>query len=167
MRIVSSIVSKNTSPRWICCAAEALLLARMNADSTYLVDKRAPGYSSKLERSRSCSRSWPRRKGAKSCFSPNGRRCSRSSSVESSGLISITFGSMAPCREEAAAVGSQFQRDPVCRLFLTTNAGSTGLNLQRRIRSSTWSAMGIGHPGRRIARAHRIGTKNRCRSICS
>jgi hypothetical protein len=24
----------------------------------------------------------------------------------------------------------QFQRDPTCRVFLTTNAGSTGLNLQ-------------------------------------
>jgi hypothetical protein len=29
---------------------KALLLARMNADSTFLVDKHAPGFSSKLER---------------------------------------------------------------------------------------------------------------------
>ena len=35
---------------------KALLLARMNADSTYLVDKRAPGYSSKARAARGAVR---------------------------------------------------------------------------------------------------------------
>ncbi len=51
MRIVSSIVSKKyISEMDLLRLQKAPLLARMNADSTYLVDKRAPGYSSKLER---------------------------------------------------------------------------------------------------------------------
>ena len=50
--------------------------------------------------SRTCSMSWQRRKRARSCSSPNGRRCSRSSSSGSGGLISITPGWMARCRRK-------------------------------------------------------------------
>jgi hypothetical protein len=51
MRIVSSIVVKKfISEMDLLRLQKALLLARMNADSTYLVDKQAPGYSSKLDR---------------------------------------------------------------------------------------------------------------------
>jgi SNF2 family DNA or RNA helicase len=51
MQIVSTIVSKKyISEMDLLRLQKALLLARMNADSTFLVDKRAPGYSTKLER---------------------------------------------------------------------------------------------------------------------
>jgi SNF2 family DNA or RNA helicase len=51
MRIVSSIVSKAyISEMDLLRLQKALLLARMNADSTFLVDKLEPGYSSKLDR---------------------------------------------------------------------------------------------------------------------
>jgi superfamily II DNA/RNA helicase len=52
----------------------------------------------------------------------------------------------------------RFQRDPDCRLFLTTNAGSTGLNLQ-----SADTVINVDLPWnpavleQRIARAHRMG----------
>jgi superfamily II DNA/RNA helicase len=55
----------------------------------------------------------------------------------------------------------QFQRDPACRLFLTTNAGSTGLNLQ-----AANTVINVDLPWnpavleQRIARAHRMGQKN-------
>jgi SNF2 family DNA or RNA helicase len=55
----------------------------------------------------------------------------------------------------------QFQRDPVCCLFLTTNAGSTGLNLQ-----AANTVINVDLPWnpamleQRIARAHRMGQKN-------
>ena len=56
----------------------------------------------------------------------------------------------------------QFQRDPACRLFLTTNAGSTGLNLQ-----AANTVINVDLPWnpavleQRISRAHRLGQKNR------
>jgi SNF2 family DNA or RNA helicase len=51
MQIVSTIVNKKyISEMDLLRLQKALLLARMNADSTFLVNKTAPGYSSKLER---------------------------------------------------------------------------------------------------------------------
>ena len=61
----------------------------------------------------------------------------------------------------------QFQRDPACRVFLTTNAGSTGLNLQ-----AANTVINVDLPWnpavleQRIGRAHRMGQKSRCRFIC-
>ena len=55
----------------------------------------------------------------------------------------------------------QFQRGPACRVFLTTNAGSTGLNLQ-----AANTVINVDLPWnpaileQRIARAHRMGQKN-------
>ncbi|MGA7630245.1 MAG: helicase-related protein, partial [Terriglobales bacterium] len=55
----------------------------------------------------------------------------------------------------------QFQRDPTCRVFLTTNAGSTGLNLQ-----AANTVINVDLPWnpavleQRVARAHRMGQKN-------
>jgi superfamily II DNA/RNA helicase len=54
-----------------------------------------------------------------------------------------------------------FQRDPACRLFLTTNAGSTGLNLQ-----AANTVINVDLPWnpavleQRVARAHRMGQRN-------
>ena len=54
-----------------------LLMARMSADSTFLVDKEEPGYSSKLERlAELLEQLTPRKRTARSCCSANGRRCS-------------------------------------------------------------------------------------------
>lgn len=55
----------------------------------------------------------------------------------------------------------RFQRDPTCRAFLTTNAGSTGLNLQ-----AANTVINVDLPWnpavleQRISRAHRMGQKN-------
>ncbi len=55
---------------------------------------------------------------------------------------------------------AEFQRDPKCRLFLTTNAGSTGLNLQ-----AADTVVNVDLPwnpallDQRIGRAHRMGQK--------
>jgi SNF2 family DNA or RNA helicase len=54
----------------------------------------------------------------------------------------------------------QFQRDPACRLFLMTNAGSTGLNLQ-----AANTVINVDLPWnpavleQRAARAHRMGQR--------
>src|SRR5882672_5988473 len=44
-------------------------------------------------------------------------------------LDSVRLDGSVPQKKRQQLV-HQFQRDPACRLFLTTNAGSTGLNLQ-------------------------------------
>ncbi len=55
----------------------------------------------------------------------------------------------------------QFQRDPGCRLFLATNAGARGLNLQ-----AANTVINVDLPWnpaileQRIARAHRMGQRN-------
>ena len=55
----------------------------------------------------------------------------------------------------------QFQHDSKCRLFMTTNAGATGLNLQ-----AANTVINVDLPWnpaileQRIARAHRMGQKN-------
>jgi superfamily II DNA/RNA helicase len=54
----------------------------------------------------------------------------------------------------------RFQQDPACRLFITTNAGSTGLNLQ-----AANTVINVDLPwnpavlDQRIGRAHRMGQK--------
>jgi superfamily II DNA/RNA helicase len=69
---------------------------------------------------------------------------------------------MDPCRRrKRQQLVHQFQRDPDCRLFMTTNAGSTGLNLQ-----AANTVINVDLPWnpavleQRIARAHRMGQRN-------
>ena len=63
-------------------------------------------------------------------------------------------------QKKRQALVQQFQKDPDCRLFLTTNAGSTGLNLQ-----AADTVINVDLPWnpavleQRIARAHRMGQK--------
>jgi superfamily II DNA/RNA helicase len=163
MRIVSSIVCKKyISEMDLLRLQKALLLARMNADSTYLVDKRAPGYSSKLER-------------LEELFVELAAEETRKIVVFSEwttmlGLIEqrikrfnldyVRLDGSVPQKKRQQLV-HQFQRDPACRVFLTTNAGSTGLNLQ-----AANTVINVDLPWnpavleQRIARAHRMGQKN-------
>jgi SNF2-related domain/Helicase conserved C-terminal domain/SWIM zinc finger len=163
MQIVSTIVSKKyISEMDLLRLQKALLLARMNADSTYLVDKRAPGYSTKLER-------------LEELFEELAAEGSRKIVLFSEWTTMLTLierrikrfklnyvrldGSVPQKRRQQLV--HQFQRDPACRLFLTTNAGSTGLNLQ-----AANTVINVDLPWnpavleQRIARAHRMGQKN-------
>ena len=69
--------------------------------------------------------------------------------------------------ETSRAWSIDFRTDPDCKLFLTTNAGSTGLNLQ-----AANTVINVDLPWnpavleQRIARAHRMGQRNRCRCSC-
>ena len=70
-------------------------------------------------------------------------------------------GSMAACRRRSGRSWCiEFQTDPDCRFFLTTNAGCTGLNLQ-----AANTVINVDLPWnpavleQRIARAHRMGQK--------
>jgi SNF2 family DNA or RNA helicase len=108
-----------------------LLMCRMSADGTFLVDKQAPGYSSKLDE---LDNLFDR------LFSEEDRKVLLFSEwttmldlieplLKKRRLSFVRLDGSVPQKLRPGLV-HEFQSDPVCRLFLTTNAGSTGLNLQ-------------------------------------
>src|SRR3989449_11552727 len=106
-------------------------MCRMSADSTFLVDKQTPGYSSKLEE---LDDLFDR------LFSEENRKVLLFSEwttmldlieplLETRGLHFVRLDGSVPQKLRQGLV-HEFQTNPGCRLFLTTNAGSTALNLQ-------------------------------------
>jgi hypothetical protein len=163
MQIVSAIVRKSyISEMDLLRLQKALLLARMNADSTFLVDKQAPGFSSKLERLQELLEELAAENDRKivlfsewtTMLTLIERQITRLK------LDFVRLDGSVPQKNREQLV-HRFQRDPTCRVFLTTNAGSTGLNLQ-----SANTVINVDLPWnpavleQRIARAHRMGQKN-------
>ena len=163
MQIVSTIVRKKyISEMDLLRLQKALLLARMNADSTFLVDKHPPGFSSKLERLQELLEELAGEQDRKivlfsewtttlSLIEPQIKRLK---------LDYVRLDGSVPQKKRQQLV-HRFQRDPTCRAFLTTNAGSTGLNLQ-----AANTVINVDLPWnpavleQRISRAHRMGQKN-------
>jgi superfamily II DNA or RNA helicase len=85
--------------------------------------------------------------------------------LEARGLGYVSFHGGVPSDKRAALV-ERFRDDPACRVFLSTDAGSTGLNLQR---AATLVNMDLPwNPAvleQRIARIHRIGQAHPVRVI--
>ncbi|HHK41900.1 MAG TPA: DEAD/DEAH box helicase, partial [Planctomycetaceae bacterium] len=141
---------------------KALLQARMACDSTFLVDKTPPGFSSKLEYFAEMCESLfadPTRKAV--LFSEWTTMLDLIEPIlKRQGLRHVRLDGSVPQRKRPQLI-RQFQNDPDCRLFLTTNAGSTGLNLQA---ANTVINMDLPwNPAvleQRIARAHRMGQKD-------
>ena len=140
---------------------KALLAARMSADSTELVDKHEPGFSSKLERLEELLEELlaePERKIV--LFSEWTRMLDLIEPiVERNGAEFVRLDGKVPQKKRQALV-RQFMTDPDCRMFLTTNAGSVGLNLQ-----AADTVVNVDLPWnpavleQRIGRAHRMGQK--------
>ena len=162
LRKVSQIVSKRFLTEMDLLALQReLLLCRMAADSTYLVDKQAPGFSTKLDRLDELF---------ESLFAEDGRKAVLFSEwttmlnlleplLKKRKLEFVRLDGSVPQKHRQALV-HRFQTDPHCRLFLTTNAGSTGLNLQ-----AANTVINVDLPWnpavleQRIARAYRMGQK--------
>jgi len=138
-----------------------LLCARMAADSTFLVDKQPPGYSSKLDVLDELLEELadePSRKIV--LFS---EWTSMLNMIEplltKHGIEFVRLEGKVPQKKRQEIV-NRFQKDPVCRAIIMTNAGSTGLNLQ-----SANTVINVDLPWnpaileQRIARAHRMGQK--------
>lgn len=138
-----------------------LLMCRLCANSTFLADKQAPGYSSKLERMAELF---------DSLFAEENRKVVLFSEwttmldliqpmLDQRGVQYVRLDGKVPQRKRQQLV-NQFQRDSTCQVFLTTNAGSTGLNLQ-----AANTVINVDLPWnpavleQRIARAHRMGQK--------
>jgi superfamily II DNA/RNA helicase len=143
----------------------ALLMCRMAADSTFLVDKQKPGWSTKLERLRDLFdgiAAEPDRKVV--LFSEWTTMLDLIEPLlEKRKLGFVRLDGSVPQKKRHVLV-SKFQSDAKVRLFLTTNAGSTGLNLQ-----AANTVINVDLPWnpavleQRIARAHRMGQR---RAVC-
>ncbi|NJM29822.1 MAG: DEAD/DEAH box helicase [Rhizobiales bacterium] len=85
--------------------------------------------------------------------------------LEARGLGYVSFHGGVPSEKRPALV-ERFRGDPACRVFLSTDAGSTGLNLQH---ASTLINMDLPwNPAileQRIARIHRMGQKRPVRIV--
>ena len=160
MRIVSMIVRKPyISEMDLLRLQKALLMCRMTANSTVLVDKQKPGYSSKLAYLEEL---------LDGLFQEADRKVLLFSEwtkmldlieplLKSRKLDYVRLNGQVPQKDRQVLV-NRFREDPNCRLFITTNAGSTGLNLQ-----AANTVINVDLPWnpavleQRIARAHRMG----------
>lgn len=162
MQIVSTIVRKRyISEMDLLRLQKALLLARMNANSTYLVDKRAPGFSSKLERLEELFEELAAEDARKIVLFSEWTNMLGliEKRIERFDLNYVRLDGSVPQKQRQQLV-HRFQNDSACRLFLSTNAGATGLNLQ-----AANTVINVDLPWnpalleQRIARAHRMGQK--------
>jgi SNF2 family DNA or RNA helicase len=131
MQVVQTITRKSFITEMdLLRLQKALLLARMAADSTFLVDKVPPGFSTKLERLGELLETL--------CAEPGRKLILFSEWTTMLDLVQpvlerlkagfVRLDGSVPQKNRQQLV-SRFQTDASCRVFLTTNAGSTGLNL--------------------------------------
>jgi hypothetical protein len=160
MQVVATITSKAFITEMdLLRLQKALLMCRMAADSTFLVNKEKPGYSTKLAY---LEELFDR------MFEEAGRKVIVFSewttmldliepALKDRELEFARLDGSVPQKKRQELV-NRFQKDPSCKLFLTTNAGSTGLNLQ-----AANTVVNVDLPWnpaileQRIARAHRMG----------
>ena len=140
---------------------KALLMCRMAADSTFLVDKEPPGYSTKLDELDSLLDRLAAEAGRKIIlFSEWTTMLDLIEPLVKKRQIGFVRLDGSVPQEKRQALVNRFQRDPRCALFIATNAGATGLNLQ-----AANTVVNVDLPWnpavleQRIARAHRMGQK--------
>lgn len=163
MKVVVQIVNKPfINEMDMLRLRRSLLMCRLAANSTALVNKQHPGYSTKLQTLDELLQQLlgePDRKIA--LFSEWTSMLDLIEPlVKKHNADFVRLDGDVPQRARAALV-QRFQTEPQCRLFLTTNAGSTGLNLQ-----AADTVINVDLPWnpavleQRIARAHRMGQTN-------
>ncbi len=163
MRIVLSIINKPyISEMDLLRLQKALLMARMGADSTFLVYKDPPGYSSKLvEMDNLIDRLTQEENRKIVLFSEWTTMLGliEERILQPRSIQYVRLDGSIPQKKRQGLV-HEFQSNPDCQLFITTNAGSTGLNLQ-----AANTVINVDLPWnpavleQRIARAHRMGQK--------
>ena len=140
---------------------KALLMCRMSADGTFLVDKQTPSYSSKLEYLGELLDGLFAEPGCKSLlFSEWTTMLNLIEPLLKKRKIDFVRLDGSVPQKKRQEIVNRFQNDPQCRLFITTNAGSTGLNLQ-----AANTVINVDLPWnpavleQRVGRAHRMGQK--------
>ena len=161
-KIISTILNKKYITEMdLLRLQKALLLCRMTADSTYLVDKQEPGYSSKLEEIGVLLEQLLGEEGRKIILFSEWTTMLDliQPMVERLEAKFIRLQGSVPQKKRLALMHA-FQTDRDCRLFMSTNAGATGLNLQ-----AADTVINVDLPWnpavleQRIARAHRMGQR--------
>ena len=162
LRIVQRIICKKyLSEMDLLRLQKALLICRMAANSTYLVNKVPPGYSSKLvefenlidqlideeDRKIVLFSEWTTMLGL---IEPV---------LEKRRVRYVRLDGSIPQKKRQALI-THFQKERDCKFFITTNAGATGLNLQ-----AANTVINVDLPWnpavleQRISRVHRMGQK--------
>jgi len=161
-KIVQTIISKRyISEMDLLRLQKALLMCRMAANSTFLVDKHPPGYSSKLDELDILMDQLMSEEDRKIVLFSEWTTMLNliEPLLEKRRLGYVRLDGSVPQKKRQALI-HQFQKNPDCRLFITTNAGSTGLNLQ-----AANTVINVDLPWnpavleQRIGRAHRMGQK--------
>jgi superfamily II DNA or RNA helicase len=159
-RIVASIISKKfISEMDLLRLRQALMNMRMVANSTYLVTKEVPSFSSKLERLNELIEQLAGEADRKAVLFSEWTTMLNliEPLLARYKLPFVRLDGSVPQKKRQELV-HRFQTDGHCKLFLTTNAGSTGLNLQ-----AANTVINVDLPWnpaileQRIARAHRMG----------
>jgi superfamily II DNA or RNA helicase len=160
MQIVASITRKKFITEMdLLRLQKELLMCRMLADSTFLADKIKPGFSSKLaalDELLGQLFAEPDRKGV--LFSEWTTMLDLIEPLlKKHGIKFVRLDGSVPQKKREELVHT-FQTQADCRMFITTNAGSVGLNLQ-----AANTIINVDLPWnpavleQRIARAHRMG----------
>lgn len=161
-RIISSIISKKfISEMDLLRLQKALLMCRMSANSTFLVDKNPPGYSSKLDELNVLIDQLMEEDDRKIILFSEWTTMLNliEPLLNKRELNYVRLDGSVPQKKRQGLM-HQFQNDPECKLFVSTNAGSTGLNLQ-----AANTVINVDLPWnpavleQRIGRAHRMGQK--------
>ena len=161
-RTISSIIKKRYLTEIdLLRLRKALLSCRMVANSTFLIDKKAPGFSTKLVEIENILQQLSEEKGRKILlFSEWTTMLNLIEPIlEGLNMQFVRLDGKVPQKKRQQLV-HQFQNDSDCKVFITTNAGATGLNLQ-----AANTVINVDLPWnpamleQRIARAHRMGQK--------
>jgi hypothetical protein len=160
MQVVASITRKRfISEMDLLRLKRALLMCRMAANSTFLVNKEEPGYSTKLEHLDDLFGELFEEEGRKVVLFSEWTTMLNliEKQLHKRKLDFVRLDGNVPQKQRQELV-HRFQTDAACKLFITTNAGSTGLNLQ-----AANTVINVDLPWnpavleQRIARAHRMG----------
>jgi len=161
-QIIQTIINKKyLSEMDLLRLQKALLMCRMGADSTFLVDKQPPGYSSKLEALGLLLDQLMAEQDRKIVLFSEWTTMLNliEPLLEDRRLPFVRLDGSVPQKKRRELI-QRFQNDPNCALFMTTNAGATGLNLQ-----AANTVINVDLPWnpalleQRISRAHRMGQK--------
>ena len=162
MKIIRRIISKRyISEMDLLRLQKALLICRMAANSTFLVDKVAPGYSSKIVEFENLIDQLMEEQDRKIVlFSEWTTMLNLIEPILSKRRLTFVRLDGSVPQTKRQGLISQFQKERTCKLFITTNAGSVGLNLQ-----SANTVINVDLPWnpavleQRISRVHRMGQK--------
>ncbi len=162
MKIIKTIISKKyISEMDLLRLQKALLICRMAANSTFLVDKVPPGYSSKLMEFENLIDQLIEEEDRKIVlFSEWTTMLSLIEPLLGKRRVNyVRLDGSIPQKKRQGLI-YHFQKERDCKLFITTNAGATGLNLQ-----AANTVINVDLPWnpavleQRISRVHRMGQK--------